>query len=392
MSGINSSINNNNIQNTTTNNLNKTPSPAKDTGIQRNKSIRNGTGPIQFKVRRPSSTSTQENNTNESIKPKTTPAKGLNIFAVSPIGQNSTTPKNITNSNSITEKVSAPTTVHQNNTNINTRSKSPDSRFDVILPSKEELKTMHIDDQLRILALKEMIIVQIKDEISNLNSNLKKNENELHELREIVQKSLYQEISGAASNKTLSRQRTNSNPRDQAIESIKNKRRSSSNGSIPIYEEIKSQQEQQQESQKSKLWSGLSKPFNLLQQFDTLLQNEFERSLTLDSRTNYNAEQQQQQQRQHNSRKSEDSINSIGSITSPLRSKSQTLSEYRNSHDRKSDDMIQTVSSSIWSFVNDVKANVLSSLNEEENYQDFSDIIDDTNEDDEKIDLSIYKN
>ncbi|KAI5965775.1 TDA11 [Candida pseudojiufengensis] len=407
MTGVNSTLNNNQFQyDTTTNKRDKTPSPSKEIESKNKKIIQNGKGPIQFKVRR-SSTISNDNNPNITTesKSKITPSKGLNIFAVSPINQ--TTPNSSLNSSNATlteQTIPTSSSSSNNGTNDqlkNRRSKSPtdSSRFDFKLPSKEELKLMDIDDQLRILALKEMIIVQIKDEISNLQAKLGENENELHELREIVQRSLYQGISNNVTttttnnnNKTLGRQRTNSNPRDQAIESIKNKRRSSSGAGIPIYEEEKNSEDNG--SNKSKLWSGLSKPFNLLQQFDNLLQNEFEKSLTLDTKIH----QKQQQNHQHQPRNSEDSINSIGSINSPLRTKSQTtLSEYKNSLDRKSDDMIQTVSSSIWSFVNDVKLNVLSSLNEEEN-SDFNSNLsldeeeEDNDNDDEKIDFSIYKN
>ncbi|CAL1198829.1 unnamed protein product [Candida parapsilosis] len=86
---------------------------------------------------------------------------------------------------------------------------------------------MSIDEQLRILALKEMAIVQIKD-------RYKPKQETTHTRRRIAQASrscseiIVQEISGAASNTRTNRQRTNSNPRDQAIETIRAKRRSSS--------------------------------------------------------------------------------------------------------------------------------------------------------------------
>lgn len=105
---------------------------------------------------------------------------------------------------------------------------------------------LDIDDQLRLLALKEMSIVEIKDSIGNLTSKLQRNENELHSLREVIQRSLYKELNSSSSKlkkETLSNgfvtrpQRQNSNPREEAIASTKNRSRrrtlSSSSSSVP---------------------------------------------------------------------------------------------------------------------------------------------------------------
>ncbi|KAI3402738.2 TDA11 [Candida oxycetoniae] len=352
--------------------------------------------PLQFKVRRASETSTSttgdesklDNETSNSAS--STPfavsskSKGLNIFAVSPLTTKST---NCGNSSSNGRSCNVPASSgRQQSRKISSDlsgvspmpslsevtggseygdDKLPILKHEISLPSKKDLLKMSIDEQLRVLALKEMCVVEIKDQIQNLNSKLANHEAELHSLREIIQRSLYQDLRGVASNTaaTLGRQRTNSNPRDQAIESLRTKRRSISNGGIDI--ESRSQLQSQSQSQdhtsensKSKIWSGLTKPFNLLQQFDTLLQNEFEKSLIMTDKKSVPSNSNQ-------TRTSEDSANSEGSILSPLRSK--TPNTLRGAYkDRKSEDMLQTVSSSIWSFVNDVKTNVLSSLSEEE--------------------------
>ena len=68
-------------------------------------------------------------------------------------------------------------------------------RYDVPLPSQDKLIAMDIDEQLRYLALKEMCIVELKDNINNLNNKLKHHNKELHKLREIIQRSLYKELS-----------------------------------------------------------------------------------------------------------------------------------------------------------------------------------------------------
>lgn len=393
----------------------RTPSPTEQTGKRSQRSTK-ADMPIQFKVRQFSSSPNSRNDSEQSsITPnaKATPkSKGLNVFAVSPLGARNTlhnqsnvntTPQSLTSirrrSSVLSNNAPLPLLSESDDETPSTTQnrKSPTPNCDIALPLNEQLLQMSIDDQLRILALKEMAIVQIKDQIQSLNRKLHTEEDELHKLREVVQRSLYQEISGAASNTAnkANRQRTNSNPRDQAIESIRAKRRSSSGTAIHLDPDLT-----EDGGKSSKLWSGLTKPFNMLQQFDTMIQNEFEKSLILDKERQQQSQQtlqrlqhlQRQRPREqarntHQLHNSEDSTTSIGSISSPLQSRTaQTLPDYKNSEDRQSDDMIQTVSASIWSFVNDVKQNVLSSLNEEELA-----VSNDFEVDDRTIDFSMYK-
>ncbi|KAI5949225.1 hypothetical protein KGF57_004831 [Candida theae] len=369
--------------------------------------------PLQFKVRQFSASPRSHSDTEQtSITPttKATPkSKGLNVFAVSPLDTGSmsrsqSSESTSSNANSVKRRSS----ILSNNTQLPLLSESEDEtcsssprrtsltpQSETALPSKDHLLQLSIDEQLRILALKEMAIVQIKEQMQNLKTKLHTEEGELHKLREVVQRSLYQEISGAASNTaaTVNRQRTNSNPRDQAIESIRAKRRSSSGAARQL--DAGSAEEG---GRPSKLWSGITKPFNMLQQFDTMLQNEFEKSLVLDEEKRRHEQQrrgeqplQLQSSRESNrvsqhSRRSEESTNGAGGVTSPMQSgTAQSLSDYRSSDDRHSDDVIQKVSDSIWSFVNDVKQNVLSSLNEEDMANKEFDV------DDQTIDFSMYK-
>ena len=388
----------------------------------------------------PIESTTTPNSNKTQMQPKT---KGLNIFAVSPITPSSITKNSALQLDStdllkrnggqlrhqrrrssiISESLPLPLLIETSDDlsfdekvlffGPSSR-KSPELKYDVPLPLNEKLREMSIDEQLRLLALKEMCLVEIKDQIQNLNSKLSSHENELHDLRQVIQRSLYQELSGATSNNNgqndsmndnndnnnnmdnnnnsnkhnknnganfdrnsnsttsilLSRQRTNSNPRDQALESLRGRRRALLIG--PNKEdEIKKTGE---EDSKSKIWSGLTKSLNVLNQLDSFVSNEFEQSLKTNKDGQIaHSEQQQQQQKNHHSshkpRKSEDSITSVGTVSSPLQSRSaRSLLEYRASQDRKSDDMIHTVSSSIWSFVNEVKTNVLASLSEETDY------------------------
>jgi len=388
----------------------RTPSPTNRAG-KHNLRSNNPNMPLQFKVRQfsasPNNISDDEQRSNTPNGKVTPRSKGLNVFAVSPLGARNLLQNQYNGSLTPQLQPGRRSSVLSNNTTLPLLSesddetpsttsqdkKSPISSCDLELPLDERLLRMSIDEQLRILALKEMAIVQIKDQIQSLNKKLHTQEGELHKLREVVQKSLYQEISGAASNTRTNRQRTNSNPRDQAIETIRAKRRSSSGA-------LQQEPNNEESGKPSKLWSGLTKPLNMLQQFDTMIQNEFEKSLVLDKEKQQQTEQKRQQQQHlqrqrprdhtrvsHQLRSSEDSIASTVSISSPLQSRApQSLSEYRGGQDRQSDDMIQSVSASIWSFVNEVKQNVLSSLSEED-----LTVSNDFDVDDQSIDFSMYK-
>lgn len=307
-------------------------------------------------------------------------------------------------------------------------------KYDLPLPPTEQLLNLDIDDQLRLLALKEMSVVEIKDNITSLTNKLNRHEKELHKLREVIQRSLYKELSSQndSSNNSLGKHiRQNSNPREEAIASTRtgSRRRtlsSSSTHHIPTQQNdtehnllSPSQQNQPQfvlsnphtinnsnkTKRQSSLWSNLSKPLNLIQQFDSMLQNEFERSLvpsqqqqsTSDGIIPYHNKKpsvSESSSQNHNysrnkPRKSEDSFSSTdSSVPSPLKSKSDSKSNVnldqffpptsdildmedkerrlQFSKHKNSEDMMQTVSSSIWTFVNDVKSNVLSSLGEDD--------------------------
>lgn len=340
-----------------------------------------------------------------------TRSKGINFnVAISPLAINQT-PPSLKGSHRKTGSYDAKSVHLPKLPESSPGSSTPDSpipsaleelKYDLPLPLMDQLMGMDIDDQLRLLALKEMSIVEIKDSIGNLTSKLQRNEKELHSLREVIQRSLYKELNSSnpklnketQSNTNVTRpQRQNSNPREEAIASTKNRTRrrtlsSSSGGAAPVLlSQQPSQNPDKQVRRNSTLWSNLSKPLNLIQQFDSMLQHEFEKSMI----PQQNFEAPSRATHSHKSRHSEDSISSLGSISSPLNSRSRSFNE-KPSNDEldqyfaqqsgiskgkgdgltltgnhiNSDDMLQAVSSSIWSFVNDVKTNVLSSLGDDE--------------------------
>lgn len=389
--------------------INKTPSPVKEDHKQ----------PLNLLKRRntPSSRS-------NSVRSK---GIGLNL-AVSPVSispsqqQNQTQtqqhlllqlPALANNANTNASNNSSAGTVHRRNKSNSSTSHLPqvpessvsspnlsapqnpgeDWKYDIPLPAMRDLMNLDIEEQLRLLALKEMSIVEIKDSISSLNTKLNNSEKELHKLREVIQKLLYNELN---SNKG-GRPRQDSNPRDEAIASTKRSRRRT----LSLNQDkdsqdglVVSEMEQPETSSKggdrsSSIWSNLSKPLNLIQQFDTMLQNEFERSLIPQNQphqtgSGYTNSHLQPNRKDHNPRLSEDSNSSSSSIPSPLKGKSTKndqinldqfieeggltngINENSRARGRNRDDMMQAVSSSLWSFVNDVRTNVMNSLNDED--------------------------
>lgn len=235
-------------------------------------------------------------------------------------------------------------------------------RYNLELPSDEHLASLDIDDQLKFLALKEMGIVELKDKIGQLNLILHKGEKDLHRLRELVQRSLYKEMSAGytGSSKHV---RQSSNPRDEAIASTKNRTRrrtlsssSSPSKHLPV-------PEHPEPDSKSRLWSNLSKPLGFIQQFDSMLQNEFERSLIPQSLNPQPRTSEESYQSPLRSRSKNNDVDLPAEWTS-LRS----LLPQRAS--RNPEEMFQAVSSSIWSFVNDVRENMLPPREEEEQPKD----------------------
>lgn len=315
---------------------------------------------------------------------------GLNL-AVSPVP--------VVGSNDTKER---PVSLTPGNENLQARSPGSDEPSDLDI-DMSSIEGWDIDEQLRLLALKEMGLVELKDEISNMNALLKKQEDDLHRLRQIIQRSLYKELKVSSTK----RERKNSDPRHEAIASTRNRRRTLSNSVPPnVTSPVTPDTNGGKTSDKangsntlngSKIWQ---KPLNLLQQFDTMLQTEFEKSL-IPNQPRVSKDSKRADDSKVIGRRSEDSISTIAS---PLKYKSQVSPRvnFDKLFDEAGDDMFQSVSTSLWSFVHDVKQNVLSSLSEEQenelgketklNNSDFEDEFGFEDDDDDKIDLSMYSN
>lgn len=256
-------------------------------------------------------------------------------------------------------------------------------RYEVPLPPEEQLANLTIEEQTSLLALKEMSVVYLKDSINQLIRKLEKSEEEVHKLREVIQRSLYKEVTPKYTKEGEdtkgARPRQVSNPRDEAVANTQNKSRrksklSSGGRATSMDEQLQSEEQTQQSSAQGShsIWSNIAKPLNLLQQFDTMLQNDVEKLLLQDSQDSpadgtMKADTNASSERRINNDKRMDILRG-----SKMRDRNhfQDLSERNggqdnNEHSQASDqkvpdDFLQTVSSSVWSFVNDVKANMMS--------------------------------
>lgn len=254
-------------------------------------------------------------------------------------------------------------------------SPNPDSAslIDRPLPLYQELRNLNIDDQLRLLALKEMAVVAINDSINTLKLKLNTTQKDLQQLRHVIQKSLYKEV------------HKHTQKRPSAPENQPNRRIQRQTSPAPDLHD-----------HNSTIWSNLSKPISFLQQLDTMIQSEMEKSLG----TNEPAKELSAQHEQHKHT----------NVTNPSEEKLPVnLDKYfpasQEPKYRDTDDMFHAVSSSLWSFVSEVKTNMMSSLadepeQEEKNEPDGNDdtinLIDmsepsfSKDEEEDKLDLSMY--
>lgn len=186
----------------------------------------------------------------------------------------------------------------------------------------QDLKNNDFNDSLRELALKEMKIIELKDQLKLIQQKIDKEENELKALKLKI---------GSNFNSPIQNQtnQTNNN-------SLQHK---SPEKDTPL---ISNNDKEEKAKKRQSVWS---KPINFLNQFDQILQNEIER-LNREAFPSQNI-------RQH---------------------PAETLNENDelNTEPSNSKDVLNTVSNSLWSFVSDVKHGLLG-----------DDYTDDDNDDDQ---------
>lgn len=179
--------------------------------------------------------------------------------------------------------------------------------------------TDDINESLRLLALKETKILELKDELKLLQQRIHYEELDLKKLKQQVQKNLYRDLSpnNSHANTTLSSVSTSTTSTP-----ILNK---TGDALIDTTTSFKSKDAPQHREKHLKPQSVWSKPINLFNQFDQMIQNEFEKI----SKFDYDEE---------------------GDETS--------AKEIKNLFDNQKS-VTEEVTSSLWSFVSDVKQNLL---------------------------------
>lgn len=222
--------------------------------------------------------------------------------------------------------------------------------YEFNLPNAEQLSALSIDEQLRLLALKEMAVVEIKDGISDLEQKLHSTELDLAQLRRLIQRSLYMEMSVAGTANT---------PRD-------------SNPPAAKETSALTRASPEEPDGLSTIWSNLAKPLTFIQQLDTLIQNEMEKPLATDDRPKPHSSASLKHKTKSSLRAKTTSSRTTRKTSAcrPLRDTTNTISAEdwaqvpKAAYDDNSEDMFQAVSTSLWTFVNDVKTNMLASLND----------------------------
>ncbi|GME82512.1 unnamed protein product [Ambrosiozyma monospora] len=268
---------------------------------------------------------------------------------------------------------------------------------------KFENETSVLSEHLRILATKEMEILEIKQEIDNLNGRKKVLEFELQDLKIKVEQQLVRQLTQqnlAANNKlchrhTMSSIDTTGNvtPFDRHVpKSPRSLKRGSvqqatgmfvdplldggtyhispspepeSNGASGSYNHQQRHQRSattvvgspyadytpQSLHQHGKRQSWLAKPLNFFQQFDNMIYQEFEK-LNLPGL----GDEQQSQEMDNYGSHDDDSSNGKREINEPIKALAGLTG---GSTGVNNGEVIQSVSNSLWSFVNEVKSNLL---------------------------------
>lgn len=306
-------------------------------------------------------------------RPSSTRSKGINFNTVSPYYTTTSQPTPTANAS-----CSGDSDISASSPNPLTSAApaSTEFHYDYPLPATHQLASMDIDEQLRLLALKEMTQVEVNDRINTLKSKLNSVDSDIRKLREIIQKSLYKEMS---LQQLAPRQRQVSNPREEALQSMKTGRRRSSSLVPRTSADLDSARKDQTEKhQLSSLWNNLSKPITFIHQLDNIIHTEMERSLNNDKlssddpHAHHSSSNQRTESPQRLLPDSEPSPSKSKFPESPEKLTVDLDKYFPKSENTaqqyippQTEDMFLSVSSSIWSFVNEVKTNVMATVADE---------------------------
>lgn len=128
-------------------------------------------------------------------------------------------------------------------------------------PSKPAKPVGDLSESLRLLASKEMEALDVKEQIRNLTIRHKSMERETLQLRRKVEKQLFDQVTKAPKIKMKPSRNSVQSTSDNPLQ-------------VPSEEDLA-----EHKSQEHKSWADslLSKPLHFMQQFDNLLQSEFEK-------------------------------------------------------------------------------------------------------------------
>lgn len=247
--------------------------------------------------------------------------------------------------------------------------------------SSKLLLKLTIDEQLRLLALKEMSVVELKDTIAALNHKLHHSEKELQKFRQTIQRNLYREmeisaahhrepkkenldpvvVNGLAS-AVQRRSRSRSSTRKQQPKIFRNGESIAPRKQHQHIDPVTNQAKLlsvDREGEPSSLWSNISKPIAFIQNLEGMIQTEMERSLSKRPDEPFGSPQNPIYQRGSHDWTNSELGTGISSYsnTGSFESLKGVLTESIPFKDPEL--MLQTVSNSLWSFVNEVKQNVM---------------------------------
>lgn len=355
------------------------------------------------------------NTKNTSLSRSNSRTKGINFNTVSPISSKITTPRkssclsNSDQSNRINDslRLAAEKIEPGSGPLLSSHDLKPESTN----ISSKQLSKLTIDEQLRLLALKEMSLVELKDTIADLNAKLRLSEKELQRFRQTIQRNLYREmqissvdhliqkrdlpvsnVEKTPSNSSSARSRSRPSVRRASRTDCENDSKTKIKATEPVHlkEPIRSPK-MHAESDASSLWS---KPIAFIQNLDSMIQNEVDKAPLkhpdfrnspkhLSHRTQYPSNGE-------HVRREPGALASLYANSGSLESFKETLAETIPFKDPEV--MLQTVSNSLWSFMNEVKQNVLApSMSPELTIKsDFDALLDFASDEEDIVDLSIY--
>lgn len=271
---------------------------------------------------------------------------------------------------------------------------------DFALPPAAELAKLDINEQLRLLALKEMSVVEMRDSIAVMKSKLHDTECDLTKLRHLIQKSLYRELNlqhqatQRTTRHTPTKEKDTLGPLATSTEAALFGGPTESNVSLLAKLSDETPPHTAKGGQRlSRIWANLAKPISFIQSLDLMILNEFEKSLVGDikhgspghtaprkdlqgRRAPRNNQDQAEKHLSHNQshagqylpNQKQYSLQYQPEIRTQNGSSDQQApgnsSHGQGMIKKDPDDMFYAVSNSLWTFVNEVKTNMISTINE----------------------------